>query len=96
MTYNSNTILSRIDCIAEQESRPTVPYQALVEKLATENKNKNKNKKNKNINNLPKLLNSKKSFIIGSLNTQTLQKLWKIPELIASAERTGQEVICIQ
>ena len=90
MTHNSsNTISSRIDCLAEQESRHTVPSQAVVEKLATENKNIN-------INNLPKLLKSKNSFIIRSLNTQTLQKLWKIPELITSAERTGQEVICIQ
>ena len=93
MTHISNTNSSDIDCFTEHGSRPTVPYHAVVEKLVTENKNKNKN--NKNINNLPKL-KSKKSVKIGSFNTQTLQKLWKIPELIGSAERTGQEVICIQ
>ena len=93
-----NNISFLIDCLAAQESRHTVPCQAIVEKLATENKNenKNKNKNNKNINNLTKLLKSKKSYIIGSLNTQTLHKLWKIPELIDSAKIAGHEVICIQ
>ena len=42
------------------------------------------------------LLNATKRFKIGSLNTQTLQKVYKIPELIASAELTGQDIICIQ
>ena len=76
MTHNNyNTNSSYIDCLAEQESHPTIPYQDVVEKVATENSNKN-------INNLSKLLKSKKRFIIGSLNMQTLQKLWKIPELM--------------
>ena len=42
------------------------------------------------------MLKSKKTFKIGTINTQTLQKVWKIPELIAAAEKTRQEVICIQ
>ena len=42
------------------------------------------------------LLNANKRFKIGSLNTQTLQKVYKIPELIASAELTRQDIICIQ
>ena len=42
------------------------------------------------------MLKSKKTFKIGTINTQTLQKVWKIPELIAADEKTGQEVICIQ
>ena len=33
---------------------------------------------------------------MGSLNTQTLNKVYKIPELISAAERTGQEIICTQ
>ena len=37
-----------------------------------------------------------KNLIVGSLNIQTLQKVWKIPELIASAEVTKQDIICIQ
>ena len=39
------------------------------------------------------LLNATKRFKIGSLNTQTLQKVYKILELIASAELTGQDII---
>ena len=35
------------------------------------------------------LLNATNRFKIGSLNTQTLQKVYKIPELIASTELTG-------
>ena len=42
------------------------------------------------------LLHATKRFKIGSLNTQTLNKVYKIPELIASAEITGQDIICIQ
>ena len=46
--------------------------------------------------NTEQLLNATKRFEIVSLNTQTLQKLYKIPKLIASAELTGQDSICIQ
>ena len=42
------------------------------------------------------LLNATKRFKIGSLNTQTLQKVYKIPEFIASAELSGQDIICIK
>ena len=42
------------------------------------------------------LLNATKRFKIGSLNTQTLQKVYKIPELIASAELPGQDIMFIQ
>ena len=42
------------------------------------------------------LLNVTKRFKIGSLNTQTLQKVDKIPEVIVSAELTGKNIICIQ
>ena len=30
------------------------------------------------------------------MNNQTLQKVFKIPELITSAELTGQDIICIK
>ena len=33
---------------------------------------------------------------ISTFNTQTLHKIGKIPELITSAETTGQDIICIQ
>ena len=45
---------------------------------------------------LHKHLNANKSTMFGSLNTQTLTKVWKMPELIAYAEKTNQEIICIQ
>ena len=41
-----------------------------------------------------KLLSASKGFKIGSLNTQTLK--YKIPDLISSAERTGQDIMYIQ
>ena len=43
-----------------------------------------------------KLLSASKGFKIGSMNTQTLNNVYKITELISSAERSGQEIICIQ
>ena len=39
------------------------------------------------------LLHATKRFKSGSLNTQTLQKVYKISELIASAEFTGEDII---
>ena len=80
-----NSIPSRIAHRAvKQGARPTIPYQVVVEKITTEKKD------------YPKLLNPKKNLIVGSLNTQILQKLWKIPELITSAEVTKQDIIFIQ
>ena len=38
----------------------------------------------------------KRDIKISTFNTQTLQKIIKIPELITSAETTGQDIICIQ
>ena len=35
-------------------------------------------------------------MIFGSLNTQTLQRKWKVPELVSSAEKTRHDVLCIQ
>ena len=61
-----------------------------------ENINKNENEKKKNETSTSKLLSASKGFKIGSLNTQTLNKVYKIPELISSAERTGQEIMFIQ
>ena len=42
------------------------------------------------------LLKAKKDTIIGTMNVQTLQKDGKIPELIACAESTTHDIICIQ
>ena len=71
--------LSRIARRAEQGARPAIPSQVAVEKIATEKQN------------TPNLLVSKKSMIFGSLNTQTLQRKWKVPELVSSAEKTRHD-----
>ena len=55
-----------------------------------------KKKKEKNETSTSKLLSASKDFKIGSLNTQTLNNVYTIPELISLAERTGREIICIQ
>ena len=41
-------------------------------------------------------MKEKRDIKISTFNTQTLQKIWKILELITSAEITGQDIICIQ
>ena len=41
-------------------------------------------------------MKAKRDIKISTFNTQTLQKIIKIPELITSAETTGQDIICIQ
>ena len=101
MTIQHNNYLSRIARREEQGARPAIPPQVAVEKLITEKKKENekekrKENKNKNMMKTVQLLNATKRFKIGSLNTQTLQKVYKIPELIASAELTGQDIISIQ
>ena len=90
MTKQFTTYPSRIARHAEQGVRPAISSQVLVEISATENKkNKNKNKK-------PQLIKASTKTMVSTLNTQTLQKIWKIPELIYSAIRTGQDIVCIQ
>ena len=97
MTIQHNNYPSRIARRAEQGARPAIPPQVEVEKLITE-KEKEKRKENKNKNKMKtvQLLNSTKRFKIGPLVNQTLQKVYKITELIASAELTGKDIICIQ
>ena len=41
-------------------------------------------------------MKAKRDIKISTSNTQTLQKIIKIPELITSAETIGQDIICIQ
>ena len=93
MTIQHNNYISRIARRAEQGARHAIPPQVAVEKLITEKKKKKENEKRKENKNKNKMktvqLNATKRFKIGSLNTQTLQKVYKIPELIASAELTG-------
>ena len=90
MTKQSTSYPSRIARHAEQGARPAISSLVAVEKSATENKkNKYKNKK-------PELINNNTKTMIITLHTQTLQTIWKIPELIDSAVITGQDVVCIQ
>ena len=71
----------------KQGARPVKPPQVTVEKIDTEKPNKSE---------LPKLLKANKVLIFGTLNTQTLRQIWKISELISSAEKTNHDIICIQ
>jgi len=64
----------------QQGARPAMGSQVAVEKSATGSK----------------LMKPKKNILIGTFNVQTLQKEGKIPELIASAESTNHDIICIQ
>ena len=41
-------------------------------------------------------MKGKKDIFIATFNVQTLQKERKIPELIASADSTKHDIICIQ
>ena len=41
-------------------------------------------------------MKGKKDIFIATFNVQTLQKEWKIPELISSAESTKHDIICLQ
>ena len=75
-----------------QGARPAMVPQVAVEKSATgTHTNTNTNTKH-----FPRLLKGKKTVFIATLNVQTLQKEGKIPELIASAEYTNQDIICWQ
>ena len=35
-------------------------------------------------------------MIFGLLNTRTLQRTWKVPERVASTEKTRHNILCIQ
>ena len=91
MIIQQNNYLSSIARRSEQGARPAIPPQVAVEKLITGKENdidKRKENKNKNKMKTLQLLNATKRFKIGSLNTQTLQNVYKIPEFIESAELT--------
>ena len=57
--------------VVKQGACPTIPPRVVVEHIATEKTY------------FPKLLNAKTNVIDDSLNTQTFQRNWKIPELMA-------------
>ena len=88
MTHLQPTTLSyRIARRAvKQGARLVKPPQVTVEKIDNEKSTKSE---------LPKLLKANKVLIFGTLN-RSLKQIWKIPELIASAEKTNHDIICIQ
>ena len=85
MTHtHKHTFPFRIDRHAAKQGARPANSQFAIEKLDTENKNQNR------------LMKAKRDIKISTFNTQTLQKIIKIPELITSAETTGQDILCIQ
>ena len=89
MTQSSLRRSSRIARRAVQQgARPVVLPQATVEKLVTgENENKNPHKR---------LMKGKQEVRVSILNVQTLRTDEKVHELVASAEKFSQDIICIQ
>ena len=80
-------------CAVKQGARPAMTSQVAVEKLATEIKTTTSSKLSSS---KATLLKGKKDVRIATFNIQTLRKEGKIPEVIASAEATQQDVICLQ
>ena len=86
MTQNikySNRIARRA---GKQGARPAMETQVAIEKSDTEIKPSTKQQ----------FMKGKKDVFIGTLNVRTLQKPGKISELIASAQETGHDIICLQ
>ena len=87
MTYtpiHSSRIARRA---VKQGARPVTVSQVTVEKSISESKTTTKQYR---------LMKRNKDVFIGTVNVQTLRKDRKIYELIASAEDTGQDIICLQ
>ena len=78
-------ILKRSSRIArrmvQQGARPAMVSQVAVEKSDTETKTP---KTSKLCNIKPILMKGKRDIFMATLNVQTLQKEWKIPEVISS------------
>ena len=77
----------------KQGTRPSMTSQVAVEKSATEIKGTTSSKLSSS---KATLLKRKKDVRIATFNVQTLQNEGKIPEVIASAKATRQDVICLQ
>ena len=69
-----------------QGARPAMENQVAIEKSTTDKTTSRKQQ----------FMKGKKDIFIGTLNVRTLQKPGKISELIASAQETGHDVICLQ
>ena len=90
-------ILKRSSRIArravQQGACPAMVSQVAVEKSDTETKTP---KTSKLCNIKSRLMKGKRDIFMATLNVQTLQKEWEIPEVISSAESTKHDVICLQ
>ena len=92
MTTTSQITSSRIARRAEQEARPAIPTQVAVDKLATEYKCKNQIKSITNIS----LMKASKVLRVATFNVRTLKNENKMSEIIASANATQLDIICLQ
>ena len=81
--YKSYHITRPVDL---QGARPSVGCQAGVEKNTT----------GKKVDNNSRLLKYKKASLVSTLNCRTLSSQKNIGELIASAEKHGIDIVCIQ
>ena len=90
MTQNPRRSSRIARCAVNHGARPAMTFQVAVEKSTA----KTKAIQTKKINS--RLMKGKKDIFIAAFNVQTLQKEGKIPELIASADSTKHDIICIQ
>lgn len=96
MTQQRTRYLSRIARRAvKQGARPANASQVAVEKPVTETPPETTHG-NQSATNKNPLLKGKSEKTIRTLNVQTLNKDGKIPEMIASAETSNHDIICIQ
>ena len=96
MTTTSQISSSRIARRAEQGARPANPTQVAVDKLATECKCKCKCKNQiKSIPNVS-LMKASRVLRVATFNGRTLKNKNKISEIIASANATQLDIICLQ
>ena len=86
MTYTQTTYTNRIALhVGKKGARPAEAgaLASVFEKSATELKQS-------------KLLKCKQTLQIATFNVRTLNRIWQLPELIASAEEHKIDIICIQ
>ena len=96
MTTTSQISSSRIARRAEQGELPAIPTLVAVDKLATECKCKCKCKNQiKSIPNVS-LMKSSRVLRVATFNVRTLKNENKIYEIIASANATQLDIICLQ
>ena len=86
------TTTSQISSSPEQGARPAIPTQVAVDKLATECKCKNQIKSIPNVS----LMKASRVLRVATFNVRTLKNENIISEIIASANATQLDIICLQ